>query len=227
MRSAAESACRAGFRVVAVDQFGDRETHAAATEWFSLDSVRLSRRIESDLITPGVRLAIVGGLCGDYEVWPDARLKHYGAPPSVFQDCDCPIFLRTLAEDVGVAFPETRDSLPPTRAGWLIKRRSSCGGLGVLPTSSQTRVTGNDANLYFQRRERGRVVGASFLASGTQSLLLGVCGQLTKRIGDRHVSSTQVRSARLICPNPCGNRFGNSGPHLFGTIQSAAHSTSM
>ncbi|MEO1527366.1 MAG: ATP-grasp domain-containing protein [Planctomycetota bacterium] len=180
VRSAAESARRAGYRVYAVDRFGDRETRAAAERWFSLEATK--RTFPDDLrsVASTARIAIVGGLCDEYV----GHSAFIGASPSAFQESDCPVFLANLARDARVHFPVTTTSLPASRGPWLVKRTASCGGLGVTTLTSET-PRELLAGSYIQRRERGRVVGASFLGCRSESRLLGVCGLLTKRLENR------------------------------------------
>ena len=184
VRSATESARRAGFAPIAVDAFGDRETLRSAVSWSAIDSfgeTELVRSLEAGAIGD-VRLAIVGGLDGGYQRWAGLRCPFHGAGPSVFDQCDGPEFLRELARQAKVCFPETINDEPPrNEAGWLVKRRFSCGGLHVRTRGETPRAL----NEYFQRFQRGRVVGASFLATGEDAILLGVCGLFRKRLGRR------------------------------------------
>lgn len=185
VRSAAESVRRAGCgHLVAIDQFGDRETLSAADHWLPLFSVH-AKTIAAELhsIAPkGARLLIAGGICGGYEDWTDASLRFASAAPEVFQQTDCPVFLKELARESDVGFPETT-SQPSVakhwpKGGWLVKRRKSCGGIGV----EFFRGSGLNQDEYLQRRQRGRVVGATFVADENGVQLVGACGLLTKRM---------------------------------------------
>ncbi|MEL6107335.1 MAG: ATP-grasp domain-containing protein [Planctomycetota bacterium] len=188
VRSAAESIRRAGCgHVVAIDQFGDSETLRATDSWLPLPSVDRNN-LEAKLHaagTRGGRLLISGGIYGGYEEWRESPMGFVGAAPEVFQQTDCPVFLKELARASEVGFPETTSRVSvasqwPT-TGWLVKRRKSCGGVGVEFFVGKELDSGE----YLQRRQRGRVLGATFVADEHGAELVGVCGLLTKRVHPR------------------------------------------
>lgn len=181
VRAAAESARRAGFSPIAVDRYGDRETVQAADSWHPLDDIRSDESAaQFDRIVGGnTPIAIVGGLDGGYRWIPRSCRNFWGADPAVFLLCDQVDFLRDLAARAEVLFPKTL-AKGVTRPGWLLKRRSSAGGLGVTVCREKIDIPA-DASL--QVPVRGRVCGASFLGLGDHAVLLGVCRLLKKRIG--------------------------------------------
>lgn len=186
MRAAAESARIAGFSPIAIDQYGDRDTIAAAKQWYSLDDLRSGKltlaTISNDFT--GVPVAIVGGLSDGYRWLETVCHRFRGANPELFELVDQPEFLKETAFRASVAFPETRvaGQVIGGRAqmSWLIKQRSSCGGLGVRYCTEP--LGSNDS--YLQKRVCGRICGASYLSDGRGSVLLGVCRLLKRRIGN-------------------------------------------
>ncbi len=183
-RAAAESAQIAGFSPIVIDQFGDRETVAAAHQWHSLDEIRVSDTTAVlDRIVGDTPIAIVGGLQGGYQ-WlvrpanggPGRRF--WGASPERFASCDEVDFLRGLAANATARFPESRQGAV-TEPGWLIKHRASSGGLGVSYCKDDQPIPDN---AILQRPVRGAICGASFLGLGDRALLLGLCRLLKKRI---------------------------------------------
>jgi predicted ATP-grasp superfamily ATP-dependent carboligase len=197
VRAAAESARRAGFAPIAIDQYGDRETIAASDRWHPLCEVRRVGTAPGlgNGLPPEVPVAIVGGLDGGFSWLKVDRSRFWGADPELFDQTDGPEFLSELADLAAVAFPETRvqadtRSQGIARQGWLIKQRSSCGGLGVrydrVWKGRDLSGEGNQpipTDAYLQKMVPGSACGASFVADGRRAHLLGVCRLLKKRIG--------------------------------------------
>ena len=155
VRSAAQSAKRAGFLVTGIDLFGDTDARAACERFFLLGDERLEFKLLSHC--SGLPSLIVGGtnqsndlvgrlqsICPPLQESVASNPSSDGNPavpwqPACWKD---PEWLEHLAERAGVNFPETYSSFPmgsPPRteystvgnSRWLVKSLQGSGGLGV------------------------------------------------------------------------------------------------
>ncbi len=181
VRSAAQSAQRAGFQVTGLDLFGDVDTRAACHRHFEL-----ARQFDLPAILRacrGLPLIRVGGLQSHASLFRQLA----DASPNR-QDADLAErlrdvgFLRQLADAAGVSFPATRkassDAIP--KAGlatgrWLRKQPASCGGLGIGWLCDDNQAIKGDV---VQRWVAGRPHGATLISNGISARLLGVCRSL-------------------------------------------------
>lgn len=184
-RALAVSAARAGYRVTAVDAFGDLDLRAVA-EVIALTragggftpaaAARAARPVTADAVA----------YTSNFENHPDAVAllaegrELLGNPPEVLRRVRRPIgLIRALARR-GFAVPRTR-ATAPTRAGprsgvaWLLKPRRSGGGRGVVPWHSDRPVP---RTAYLQERIRGLAGSVIFLADGHRARVLGLTRQL-------------------------------------------------
>ncbi len=182
-RALAQAASLAGYRVAALDLFGDQDTGAVAAEAralpgsidLGLEAGPLLRALD-DLIA-----AFAGALTGlvygaGFEDRPDLlaaiaeRLPLIGnAPETVRRVKDPRTFFRAL-ERLGLAFPEISLDRPEPGAGWLAKRIGGSGGGHIASDPGS-------CEHYFQRRVGGRPVSALFLADGNAAEIIGFSEQ--------------------------------------------------
>lgn len=154
IRSAAESASRAGFRVLGIDLFGDLDTRQMCEEFWILSEFQtnpeLIRRLRQ------YPQFMVGGLNPTHEsahppslptktlkTFPNPKKEGSGSPASViektnFARWDDPHWLAQLSKQSGLNFPrffhaQTPNTAPPQTPGkrWLTKTVPTSGGLGV------------------------------------------------------------------------------------------------
>lgn len=211
-RMLAEAARDGGYRPVALDLFGDRDTRRAAEAWFPIgEAARLAldgaallaalRRLRGQ----GAAAWIAGSgfeahpelLAAGAQVLPLAG----NAAPVVARVRDPAAFYGRLAA-LGIAHPETRRVCPPAPPGWLRKNAASSGGWEVRPArredaggsdpphrpeaSGTVAATGGASpGIYYQRVAPGMAMSALFLADGRRSRLLGVNRQIVRRLGAR------------------------------------------
>ena len=196
VRAASESAQRAGIDVVAVDAFGDRETHHAARRWIALETLQ-KQTPQSLGAHPerGATIAFGGGVAGNLSWLGDLGLPFYAARPELFRQLECPDVLRDIAERAGIDFPETRrieaavgdaaelnaGEVSGSRTRWLIKQPDSCGGLGVAFLRSTDQCV---PGATLQRHLSGRAFGATYVGDGRTAVWIGLSRQLTRRCGD-------------------------------------------
>jgi predicted ATP-grasp superfamily ATP-dependent carboligase len=183
-RPFAASAARAGYRVTAVDAFGDQDLQHIA-------EVVLARAKPGRSYTPmqAARLAAaipapLAAYTSNFENHPSAvtRLgegrRLLGNPADILARVRHPLELMRVLRRFGLPALESR-SRPPApgsrRKSWLLKPRRSGGGHGIrrwLPRQPIGRDT------YLQEFVRGIPGSVSFAADGSDAVLLGWSRQL-------------------------------------------------
>jgi predicted ATP-grasp superfamily ATP-dependent carboligase len=182
-RALAASAARAGYRVTAVDAFGDLDLRAvadvlasgtAAGRFNPVAAVESARSVSASLVA----------YTSSFENHPDAvdslaiGRRLLGNPPAVLRPVRNPIRLTRCLRAGGFAVPETRASAPAARrlAGrWLVKPRRSGGGHGTSPWRTGAAVS---RRWYLQERIPGPTGSIVFLADGRRALPLGLSRQM-------------------------------------------------
>lgn len=193
-RALAQSAARAGWRVTAVDAFGDQDLRAVAAvvgarasghERFSATAAaRAAREIE----------ARAAAYTSNFENYPDAVAllssgrRLLGNPPYVLEQIRNPLLLMRALKRRGFTVPETRASAPllSDARPWLRKPRRSGGGHGTAPWR-RDRVP---RSAYLQARIAGTPGSISFLADGRRITTIGISRQL---VGERSFGAGRYR----------------------------------
>lgn len=188
VRPLAESASQGGWRVVALDLFGDADTRRCSAAWFRIgDAATFS--IAPGLLHDGLRAArepgAVGWVAGSgFEGMPQALgLDVPGLPllgmsaQAVGQVRDPAFFFRTL-DRLGLPHPEVAFEAPAQPRGWLMKSAGGSGGWHIRTAGPET---AGDA--YWQRLQRGEPMSALFLADGQQARLVALNRLLVRPLG--------------------------------------------
>lgn len=195
-RALAASAARAGYRVTAVDAFGDLDLRAVAEvitlrpeqgkRYGPLAAAAAGDAVPADLVA----------YTSNFENYPDAvaRLgrgrKLLGNTPEVLTRVRNPIELMRLLRQEGFDTPETRASPVNARArstAWLLKPRRSGGGHGIRVWQPGAPVTRSG---YLQERIAGIPGSIVFAANGQGAVVLGISRQL---VGDPRVGAHGFR----------------------------------
>ena len=223
VRALAVSAARAGFRVTAVDAFGDLDLRGVATviplrveqgpQYSPLAAVRAARAVPAELVA----------YTANFENHPTAVAKLAGQRrllgnlPSVLTRVRNPIELMRVLRRRGFTSPDTRATPPIPRhapGSWLLKPRRSGGGHG-------TRVwrEGEPLNRthYLQERIEGTPGSIVFAADGRRAVTLGLTRQL---VGDARLGAYGFRYCGSLLGNP-GELF-RRGERLFETASALA-----
>ncbi|MFL5403555.1 MAG: ATP-grasp domain-containing protein [Gemmatimonadales bacterium] len=184
-RALAVSAARAGYRVTAIDAFGDLDLRAVATVIMPPASGGSRFDPPAAVLSAEPVSAGLVAYTSNLENYPEevARLtsgrRLLGNPPEVLVRVRNPIELMRSLRRNGFATPKTRATPPArSRSHWLLKSRRSGGGHGVsiwhrgslLPRSS-----------YLQERIEGIPGSVVFAANGRGAVVLGLTRQL---VGD-------------------------------------------
>jgi predicted ATP-grasp superfamily ATP-dependent carboligase len=191
-RLMAESAAQGGFRVIALDLFGDRDTRDASLRWMAIgdpatlaiDAHRLRGALAEAARAPGA----IGWVAGSgFEAAADlldaapAGLPLLGMPATgVRRVRDAGHFFAVL-DRIGLMHPPVRRDPPPDPAEWLIKRSAGSGGWQVRAARDEPLP----ADGYYQRRQPGRPMSALFLADGRDARLVALNRLIVRPIGAR------------------------------------------
>ena len=194
-RLLAQSAQRAGWRVVALDLFGDVDTCAAADEWHSIgDPATL--RIDGNLLLAALesvrtKADCIGWIAGaGFEPLP--QLLEAGAcvlpllgndRATVDRMRDPQQFFAVLAER-RIPYPETTFDVPAQPLGWLVKDFATSGGWHVQ-RADVTDFHRAAPSCYFQREVTGRPMSLLFIAADGRSRTIGVNEMLVRAHGAR------------------------------------------
>lgn len=219
-RAIAVSAARAGYRVTAVDAFGDLDLRAVA-EVITLGSAPGTRFDPLAAAIAGERVpAGLVAYTSNLENSPKAveRLARgrplLGNPPAVLTRVRNPIVLSSLLRRRGFATPATRATPPinPGVARWLLKPRRSGGGHRVEPWRHERSVPRSS---YLQERIAGIPGSVIFAANGDGAVVLGLSRQL---VGDSRFGAQGFR----YCGSLIGSRTTPVFPRQEEILQTAA-----
>jgi predicted ATP-grasp superfamily ATP-dependent carboligase len=202
-RALAESAARAGYRVTAVDPFGDADLRAVA-EVVPVRPYRAEAAAEVARLVPARWVAYTS----NFENHPGAVAELargrqlLGNPPHVLEGVRNPLQLaRTLAGN-GFAVPRTRASAPASGnliRHWLLKPRRSGGGHGTVAWRRGGRVPRGS---YLQERIAGVAGSIVFAADGRDVTPLGLTRQL---VGEAAFGAWGYRyCGSLLASDPAG-----------------------
>jgi predicted ATP-grasp superfamily ATP-dependent carboligase len=193
----AQSARRAGWRVAALDRFGDRDTRAASSCWFDIGDAHLSidRDRLVDALTRVARLPTLIGWIGVGGVEPfvaelarSPGLPPYlGNPPEACAAVREPRRFFALLDELGIAHPPVSATPPASPQGWLYKRADGCGGVHVRDAARalETGDAPTDGGAgYFQQRRPGRAMSALFVAASGDIRVIGFSEQTSLSWGD-------------------------------------------
>jgi predicted ATP-grasp superfamily ATP-dependent carboligase len=205
-RALARSAARAGYRVTAVDAFGDVDLRAVADviaprreggRFSAMSAARAAQDVAASM----------AAYTSNFENYPDAVAclaigrSLLGNAPRVLEQIRNPITLMRALARRGFAVPRTRASAPvPSRGSWLLKTRRSGGGHGTSPWLSGT----VPRSAYLQSRIAGLPGSITFVADGRHAVPLGISRQL---VGDPTFGSRGFRY--------CGSLLTAPGRPLF------------
>ncbi len=196
VRGLAESASRAGWRVLALDAFGDLDTRRASVGWWSIaddsidggapriDPERLLDALQTAALSRPAGSELLGWVAGSgFEAQPELLDPASRLVPLLGMGADAIAavrqprrFFETLAES-GIDYPEV-DFESPFGAGWLLKDMACSGGQGVRRWRGAQVGADTRSSVYWQREARGRSIGCLLLAQGRGFELLGVHDQL-------------------------------------------------
>ena len=180
-RAFAESAARAGYRVLAVDGFADLDLAACSDvvvrvrDGAGRFQAHLAARAARELAGSAVSYV------ASFENHPRAvqalarNRTLWGNSPAVLARVRNPVRLARALARQGYAVPEVRTTRPTRTTGtrWLVKPRASGGGHGIVPwrPSAPARVP---PRAYWQEQIAGVPGSIVFAADGRRAVVLGL-----------------------------------------------------
>ena len=182
-RPLAESACRAGWQVIALDLFGDADTRRACRHWwrigdpaaFAIAPVLLREALQRAAREPDV----IGWVAGSgFEGQPELLDLQVPGLPLLGMGGDAVRRLRAPAsffgtlDHLGLAYPEVALQAPVPGDGWLVKDAGGSGGWHIRTAADGARAAG--AAIYWQRLQAGEPMSALVLADGARARLVAI-----------------------------------------------------
>ncbi|MEA2725317.1 MAG: uncharacterized protein QOH59_3088 [Gemmatimonadales bacterium] len=220
VRALAVSAAQAGYKVTAVDAFGDLDLCRVATAiplrtddgtgYSPFSAVRASRTVPAQLVA----------YTSNFENYPEAvaRLANHrrllGNSPAVLTRVRNPFEIMRALRRRGFATPTTRATAPATRRPpgfWLLKPRRSGGGHGTRIWRQGERVPRTH---YLQERIAGSTGSVVFAADGRRAVTLGLTRQL---VGDRGLGARGFRYCGSLLGHPA--KLFSRGEELLDTAR--------
>lgn len=192
VRPLAESARQAGWRVVAMDLFGDADTRRASVQWFGIGdpaSFAIAPALLREALQRAARApGVLGWVAGSgFEAMTEALdLRLPGLPllgtsaAAVRRLRDPASFFGTLAR-LGLAHPEVSLQAPASAQGWLHKDAGGSGGWHIRDAADGDAPRGTAP--YWQRVQPGQPMSALFLADGRRARLVALNRLLVRPLG--------------------------------------------
>jgi predicted ATP-grasp superfamily ATP-dependent carboligase len=187
-RALAELACKAGYRPLVADLFGDMDTRRHA------EAVRVLRGNLMDGPDPGDLIAAlsdlaqsaeeppIGLVCGaGFEQRPEilddlaSRWPLLGCSADVVKRAKNPASLARLCAELDIPHPALRFDAPAEPEGWVAKSIGGSGGWHICDARSAAESPG----LYFQKRAPGEPICALVVGTGKEAAVLGWSSQWT------------------------------------------------
>jgi predicted ATP-grasp superfamily ATP-dependent carboligase len=191
-RAMVVSAARAGYRVTAIDAFGDTDLRAVASVITPPEGSRfqpMSAAMAAEAV-PATAVAYTSNL----ENFPAAVQQLSGTrtllgnSPAVLSRVRNPLTLMSVLRKHGFLTPRTRTTTPSDlRTRWMLKPRKSGGGHNVQIWVSGTGVP---RSTYLQERIVGTPGSVVFASNGSSAVVLGVSRQL---VGDHRFGTRGFR----------------------------------
>ena len=194
-RMLAEAAARDGYGAVALDLFGDVDTRRVSQRWQAIGAAG-SLRIDGARVLAALHeLAreagdtVIGWIPGSgFEGRPDLLdagaqlLPLIGTPAAAVRRVRDPRgFFAALAAH-GIAHPPVRFEAPGDATGWLLKDAAGCGGWHIRHAAAGDTAPAG-ASLHFQREMPGTPMSATFIANGSEAVLLGINELIVRPFG--------------------------------------------
>jgi predicted ATP-grasp superfamily ATP-dependent carboligase len=192
VRLMAEAASHDGYRVIALDAYGDADTLRVASRWLpigtagrGLDAQRTLAALESLTDEPDLLGWVAGS---DFECEPEllARaaqcLPLIGtAPGDVARLRDPALFFDAL-DHFDLPHPEVRLAAPAKPEGWLRKLGCGSGGWHIRRAGDKF-CSDPSRSPYYQREQAGRPMSALFIGNGRGARLVGISDLIVRPLG--------------------------------------------
>jgi predicted ATP-grasp superfamily ATP-dependent carboligase len=188
----AEAAAHDGYRVIALDAYGDADTLRAASRWLpigtagrTLDAERTLAALESLKDEP----ELIGWVAGsDFECEPELLTRAAQclpligtAPADVARLRDPAVFFAAL-DRLGLPHPQVRLEAPAQPEGWLRKLGRGSGGWHIRRAGDRF-SSDPSRSPYYQREQAGQPMSALFIGNGRGARLVGISDLIVRPLG--------------------------------------------
>jgi uncharacterized protein len=194
-RPLAESARQAGWRVIALDLFGDADTRRASLQWHGIgDPASLS--IDPALLLDALHCAarepgVIGWVAGSgFESIPEALelsvpgLPLLGMSAAAVRRVRDPAAFFAMLDRLGLEHPQVSIAAPEASRDWLLKNARGSGGWHIRPaTGGELKRSPPDGGIYYQRIQPGQPMSALFLADGKHAQLVALNRLIVRPLG--------------------------------------------
>ncbi|MFW5431242.1 MAG: ATP-grasp domain-containing protein [Methylophilaceae bacterium] len=174
-----QAAVVAGYEVIAIDCFADKDTKrvAKAVHQVSLQNGQLDAGRVLEVIS-GIDSKDVAGFCygAGFEmqaaVLDDIAklLRVFGNAADVVKQCKDPNLFFQYCDHLAVPYPSVLLQKPSLAEGWLQKKIGSSGGTHIKQVSAESE---GDADIYFQKHQAGKSISCLFFASANNVQVIG------------------------------------------------------
>lgn len=174
-----KAAAQAGYEVIAMDVFSDKDTQTAAKKAFKITYANGGFVAdELERILSQLNLSEIAGFVygSGFEAQPDlldrieARLRLLGNRPSVVRDLKRPAHFFTLLDTLDIQHPVISFQALESAEGWLSKHAGGSGGTHVINAPvGEAPPTG----YYYQKAVKGEPVSMLFLAHAGNVQVIG------------------------------------------------------
>lgn len=191
-RLMAEAAARDGYRVIALDTYGDLDTRRVAARWLpigtpgqAIDAPRTLAALGSLQGEPGLLGWVAGA---DFECEPELLARAAAVLPLIGTAAADVARLReprsffAALDALGLPHPPVRHDAPQPPQGWLRKLARGSGGWHIRRAEEHP-VADPARGAYFQRELAGTPMSALFVADGRQARLIGVNELIVRPLG--------------------------------------------
>ncbi|NML45583.1 ATP-grasp domain-containing protein [Ramlibacter sp. G-1-2-2] len=192
VRPLAESARQAGWKVIALDLFGDTDTRRASIRWERIgepSSLAIAPALLRDALhdaarEPGVAGWVAGSgfeaLTEELEA-PITGLPLLGMPAAAIRRVRDPATFFSLLDGLRLEHPEVALEPPAAPEGWLAKSAAGSGGWHIHPAENGARPGGRAT--YWQRMQVGVPLSALFVADGRRAVLVALNRLIVRPLG--------------------------------------------
>ena len=190
-RALVESAARDGIDCIALDVFGDADTRRAATRWLPIGQPA-ALRIDGERLLAALRTLAQQGVSGwvagsgfeGHPEWLEAGariLPLWGTAGADVRRVRDPLAFFDGLRTHAIAHPPVCFAPPRADGPWLHKNSGGCGGWHVRRGAQGRPGCGS----YWQVERAGPALSATFVANGSDAVVLGFNRQLARSIGER------------------------------------------
>lgn len=174
-----KAAAQAGYEVIAMDVFSDKDTQAAAKQAFKITYANGGFVAdELERILSQQQLSDVTGFVygSGFEAQPDlldrieARLPLLGNRPAVVRDLKRPAQFFSLLDTLSIQHPAISFQSLESADGWLSKHAGGSGGTHVVNAPNGIMPP---AGYYYQQAMQGEPVSVLFIAHGGDAHVIG------------------------------------------------------